>query len=220
MKVGDTNNEQWWQWPRPFGHWGMTPGCTKCAKNYCSTMICPPTAAHPTKHQHWCLPCHASTSAIPSSCIPRSLGQGTWICHVPGPAISYSSFRSTPSPSLGLAPGYPPLWLFHHGDNLTSPIFDIEESTGEVHFPPQPLHWCKKRYQHPPSHFSPIPPTFRLPWQCWDHPFLPHRMPIPSLTTSAMPSDDSYACSVHCNGTYFFKNYVNIIFWTYIIHIS
>ncbi len=65
-------------------------------KNYCSMMIHLPTAARPTKHQHWCPPCHATTPATPSSSIPHYLGGGTRICREPGSLTAHSSFRSTP----------------------------------------------------------------------------------------------------------------------------
>ncbi len=67
-------------------------------KNYCSTMIRPPTAARPTEHQHWCPPHHATTPATPSSGFPHSLSGGTRICCAPGSLTPHSSFKSTPYP--------------------------------------------------------------------------------------------------------------------------
>ncbi len=41
----------------------------------------------------------------------------------------------------------------HHHMDLTTPVFNIRESSGEVHFPPQPFHHCKNDISNPPSCF-------------------------------------------------------------------
>ncbi|KAK0432729.1 hypothetical protein EV421DRAFT_1910716 [Armillaria borealis] len=83
--------------------------------------------------------------------LPRAL-------QLPQPSeIGVSPIFQHPIPIPRLALGYPPPWLIYRDDDLTTPIFDIGESTGEVHFLFRSLHCCENSIDASPTIF-PIPP--------------------------------------------------------------
>ncbi len=98
-------------------------------------MIHLPTTAHPTENQHWPAPFHSSNPATPESCIPLFFRWQNMniICVMLSNVLVTGGHYPIPIPAPS-AP-FPSLWLGNHHQDLTSPIFDIGESSGEVRFP-------------------------------------------------------------------------------------
>ncbi len=113
-------------------------------------------------------------------------------------------YAATSSSSLRHPLSYPPLQTSYHQKNLTTPIFDIGESIGEVHFPSRRLH-CHEigTDASPPS--SVVTATMTPMPSIWTY-----NMPTPSMSMLAVPSDDLDARSAHCSGA-FLIYFVNIV---------
>ncbi len=95
--------------------------------------ISPPTAAHPAEHQHWCPPHHGAPQQPKIGVSPSILvGEHESDVHQ-DPQPPFIVCRH-PVPMSRLPLRYPPLRLSYHGDNLTTPVFDIGESNAEVHY--------------------------------------------------------------------------------------
>ncbi len=116
-------------------------------------------------HHH--LTCQTLISACPSSPKPPShpklvylpffgMGNTIIVCARLSDAQVIMRWPYIPIPMHPLL--YPPLQAGHHQMDLTIPIFNIRELSGEVHFPLRCLHHCEHGTDTPLPAF-PIPMT-------------------------------------------------------------
>ncbi|KAK0433273.1 hypothetical protein EV421DRAFT_1910262 [Armillaria borealis] len=102
------------------------------------------------------VPC--SSPNHPKFVYPPFYGSGNTNPMCTNPPDAPVVVRRHPIPTPTLSRLFSPLRLIHHHKDLTTPVFDIREYSGEVRSPPRSLHHHENGTDASPPVF-PMPPT-------------------------------------------------------------